>query len=152
MSTYDDDLIIELNIGMGVDCLKIIGESDDIFLSLERVFPLVGSKIDWENVPNSIEDHEVIEELHVEKFIEFFDKICMKFNLMDSVIYVGDNVTSFALEGDINIMRKYLGNLIEIPQHHYFIEKNYEWCMSMTMEGDMAFGFSDCSSRIENQQ
>lgn len=140
MSTYEDDLRLALKPEFDADQIREVGDAANIFGSLLKVYPASGSKIDWKRVSGAIESAEEDESLQIERFVEFFDEMCLKFALAGPVLYVGDSATDFALEGTVESIRRALPELVGIPQHHYFIGPNCSWCLCMTMEGDMGFG------------
>ncbi|MDQ0473540.1 hypothetical protein [Labrys wisconsinensis] len=141
MSNYEEDLRQQFKDEFDAGHVREVGESIDVFSGLAKLYPTMGSKIDWNRVPRAVERVEGDISLQAMRFVTFFDEMCSRFELSGPVLYVGDSATEFALEGAMDAMRRILGALIEIPQHHYFIGPNYLWCISMTMEGDMAFGF-----------
>ncbi|WP_429563833.1 hypothetical protein [Paraburkholderia sp. MM6662-R1] len=121
--------------------VRVVGDSAVVFEKLANAYPASGSKIDWSQIPGSIECFEEEDDLQAVKFIEFFDEIVGKFVLTGEVIYIGDSATDFALGSTIESMRGILPELLVIPQHHYFTNSMCSWCMCLTMEGDMGFGF-----------
>lgn len=137
---YEDDLRLALKVEFDAGQIREVGDSADVFGGLSKVYPTSGSKIDWKRVPGAIESTEEDASLQTEQFLEFFDRIRSRFDLAGPVIYVGDGATNFALEGTVDAIRRALPELVEIPQHHYFIGPYYSWCLCMTMEGDMGFG------------
>ena|SRR6478672_11675166 len=142
ITTYEDDIREALKEEINAGRLKEAGAADDIFLLLAKNYPLSGSKIDWKRVPGSIEFSEEDQSQQPSQFAEFFDQMCEQFGLNGLVLYVGDGPMDFALEGSAVDMRCAFTVLFDLPQHHYFVGPNASWCMSMTMEGDMAFGFA----------
>jgi hypothetical protein len=122
--------------------LRSIGGSLEIFQKIAGVYPVVGSKIDWNRVPRSVGCAESRDDFQIERFVGFFNEVIAKFSLSGGVIYVGDGLTDFALIGDISVIQKILPKLIEIPQHHYIVDYGCSWCICLTMEGDMDFGFA----------
>ena len=143
MSTYEEDVRLALKTDLDSGEIREAGEAATVLDSLCRIFPVNGSKIDWRRVPGSVESAEENEALQNECFAQFFDEVKARFGLSGSVTYVGDSATEFALEGTVNAIRKVLPTLLEVPQHHYFIGQSYSWCLCLTMEGDMGFGFSE---------
>jgi len=140
MSTYEDDLRLALKTDFDADQTCEIGDAALVFDLLSKTYPTSGSKIDWKRVPGAIERVEEDESLQLERFVQFFDEMCSRFDLAGPVHYAGDSATDFALEGTIDAIRRVLPELVEVPQHHYFIGPNCSWCMCLTMEGDMSFG------------
>lgn len=140
MSTYEDDLRVALKTEFDTGQIREVGDAAAVLSALSKEYPVRGSKIDWRHVPGAVEFTEKDESLQQVRFEEFFDEIYSKFNLVGPVIYAGDSATDFALEGTVEVIRRVLPILIDIPQHHYFIGPGSSWCMCLTMEGDMGFG------------
>jgi hypothetical protein len=140
MSTYEDDLRLALKSEFDANQIREIGNVATVFDLLSKAYPTNGSKIDWKRVPGAIECVEEDESLQLERFVEFFDEMRSRFDLVGPVLYAGDSATDFVLEGKIDAIRRVLPELVEVPQHHYFIGQNCLWCICLTMEGDMGFG------------
>ena len=140
MSTYEDDVRQALKAEFEAGQLREVGKAADIFGLLAKVYPVSGSKIDWKLVPGAVERPEESKSLQSTRFVEFFDEMGSRFELHGLVLYAGDSATDFALAAAIDVMRRALPELIEIPQHHYFVGPNCAWCMCRTIEGDMGFG------------
>jgi hypothetical protein len=121
--------------------IKEVGDSSPFFAQLTKGYPANGSKIDWSQIPGSIERVEENKSLQVKQFIRFFNEVIQKFNLSGNVVYIGDNATDFALVGSLECMMGVVSELLTIPQHHYFVGPDSSWCICFTMEGDMGFGF-----------
>ena len=114
--------------------------SDKYFAQLGAMFPAFGSKIDWKEIPESIEEIAKEDE-YIESCSNFFMKICEKNGLGGRVVLIGDSAIESALIMPVDVLKLCLKQVLEIPQHHYIFAEDYSWCMSFTMEGDMAFGF-----------
>ena len=142
MNTYEADLRQALKVELDAGYLREVGKAAEIFDLLAKVYPVSGSKIDWKRVPGAIETTEEDHSLQADRFAEFFEEMRSRFRLADPVLYAGDSATDFALEGSMDAMQRALTDLIDVPQHHYFVGPNGSWCICMTMEGDMAFGQS----------
>lgn len=140
MTTFEDEIREALRAEFDTGSLKEAGTADEIFRLIKDRYPISGSKIDWRRVPGAIRCFEDIKSKRPERFIRFFDEACAQFELKGPVFYAGDSATDFALAGSIQSMRRALPELIDIPQHHYFVGPNASWCFCFTMEGDMDFG------------
>lgn len=146
MNNIDDELRLSLRSDETIDRFNFIASSRELFLSLMTLYPHSGSKIDWSELPGAIEEFEPNPDLHSLRFSAFFDDMCLQFGLSGSITYVGDSATDGAFEGSVGAFQKVLGVIFDIPQHHYFVGPNFAWCMCMTMEGDMAFGYATTAS------
>jgi len=116
MSRYGDNVRQALKAEFEAGHLRVVGEATDVFGPLAKVYPANGSKIDWKRVPGAVESSEEDQSLQSTRFVEFFDEMRSRFELTGPVLYVGDSATDFALEGPIDVMRRALPELIEIPQ------------------------------------
>jgi hypothetical protein len=146
MSSYEDKIRRGLKTEIDAGLLYELGAAEEVFQLLAINYPSIGSKIDWKRVAGSIEWHEGDRSHERTQFVEFFDEMCSRFGLDGLVLYVCDGPTDVALAGSIDAMRRALPVLFEVPAHHYFVGPNASWCMSMTMEGDMAFGRTGVAS------
>lgn len=116
--------------------------ADAVYDKIYEKFPFSGSKINWKSVDNAIQDLDENEPSQTKSFETFFAAITEKYNLSGKVMYVGDSATDFCIIGTIDSFLSALPSFFSIPQHHYFVDINFSWCMCFTMEGDMGFGFS----------
>src|SRR5262245_52056590 len=114
--------------------------SGPVFLKLSQAFPTLGSKIDWAAVPASVERRIDSRRDEAVQCIQFFDEMRRRFALTGEIAYVGDALTDIALLGSFEAIRAALPSILSIPQHHDLVGPDTAWCLSFTMEGDMAFG------------
>jgi len=138
--SFDDELLVRLAEEIRNGFVEIIPDSGETFTKLAAAFPTVGSRIDWLRIPDSETSVSAGVEDQVVDFIKFFDKILNNHSVNEKVIYVGDGVLEIGLISSIEILRRNLESIFEIPQHHYFIEANFRWCLVFSFEGDMGFG------------
>lgn len=144
--TPQDELLKMLEEPIADESIIVENSSEGIFGELSNRFPLTGSKIDWDEVPGSIVDiNENVNDL--KPLIGFFEKIYIEERLSGNVIYINDGPIDCALILSIDITKKHLEEILGFPGHHYFISERYLWCMSFTMEGDMAFGYSQLTQK-----
>lgn len=139
--TFEEELLLSLDGLIKSGDVVVDKSSDNYFAQLGSKFPVVGSKIDWEEVPGSVEEIAKDDE-YIESCLSFFMKMCKKNNLNGKVIVIGDSAIESAFIMPIEVLKSNLKKVLGIPQHHYIIADDYSWCMSFTMEGDMAFGFN----------
>lgn len=141
MNYYEQEIINALAAGKGnVVCAE--GGADEVFTRVMERYPVHGSKIDWSRVEGSVEEQEWNLDLHSQSFEQFFRDAVSRFGLSGEVVYVGDGLTDFALSGSIEGFEGLLGDIFEVPHHHYFLGSDIDWCMCFSMEGGMSFGFS----------
>jgi hypothetical protein len=145
---YEAELRESLRNEIESNRIREIGDSSAVFAQLAKVYPSSGSKIDWSRVPGSVERIEDEEVVQAEQFVRFLDEVIQKFHLSGDVVYVGDSATDFALTGSLECMRAAFPKLLAAPQHHYLIGPNSSWCVCITTEGDMAFGFRPSPATI----
>ena len=120
--------------------VKVVELSESYFSKLAEEFPLYDSKIDWDKVPDSILEHNP-DINDVSSWCEFFRKVVKEQNLSGNVVYINDSAFDCAYIFPIDAVVSHISDILEFPQHHYFVNENLTWCFSFTMEGEMAFGF-----------
>ena len=119
--------------------LTINHEVDALFDSLESAFPVAGSKIDWNEVPGSV--YLFSQGAKQADFEHFYHANAIRMGLRTPAFYLSDAALSFAIGGDVGSIGQHLPAILENPEHHYFAAQDFSWCMALTMEGDLNFGF-----------
>ncbi|MBB6521751.1 hypothetical protein [Pseudoteredinibacter isoporae] len=138
--SFEEELLVNLDAFIKTGEVYLEESSEAYFGRLAEVFPLGGSKISWDQVPNSIVE-TTNNKNDVAEWVNFFNAIIEKKGLSGKLVYINDSAIECALTMSIDILRKCIKQILEYPDHHYFIGENYAWCMTFTMEGDMTFGF-----------
>jgi hypothetical protein len=146
MSTWHEkQLIEELSSSHFYSDLVIEENTTEIFASIYKAFPIIGSKINWAHVVGSIHSSEPNLDLQIQRWLEFFDNVDKRFDLPGEITIVGDGVIDFGITGTKTAIRSALSIILTFPQHHYLLgggNRALLWCMCFSAEGDMDFGFS----------
>lgn len=142
MSGYDDDLRVALDGEFSDNRLREVGDGTAEFALLAQAFPTLHSRIDWGRVPGAITFELADDESAHELIQQFIVSLQGKYDLVGPVTFVGDSATGVALQGEIGTFVRILKLLLEVPQHHYFVGAGARWCLCITFEGDVGFGFS----------
>lgn len=140
MTYFDDELRRRLSRYFSCGLLTELGPDSAFLGRLESSFPFSHSRIDWSKLPYFIERYEYDPTKHVVFFSSHFRKMVEAEGLVGEVIYFGDNATEISIIGDVSAYEEAIEVLMELPQHHFLVDRDFTWCMSMTMEGDAAFG------------
>ena len=133
---WDERVSSALEAALQSGDLRIIHEVDELFEELTAAFPFGGTKIDWRDVPGSLHAHG-----DQEDYERFFLENTTKMGWDAPAYYLSDNSINFAIAGSVERLAKHLPIILENPEHHYFTAEDFSWCMALTMEGDMDFGF-----------
>jgi len=142
LNSYDEDLIKDLGLK---DLLKYVkvNKKPKIFLDLiEQKFDFAGSKIDWlqTNKHHSKSSNHASLLSDALLFITELKERYLANNLQ--VIYIGDNLTEFGYQFELRHLEELLVYFLDIPQHHYFISLEGDWCICISFEDYLDFGFS----------
>lgn len=137
---FETELLKDLAAEIHAGSIEIVQDSSAYFSKLAECYPVLGSKIQWSKVPESIEQSEKSADLQLAAFSVFFEKMVSLHNLSGRVIYMGDSAISFSLISFVEKFAKHLNTLLSIPQHSYFVAADYSWCIAFALEGDMSFG------------
>lgn len=147
--TLDDEIkekILQLS-----DSLLIIDSWDSIADELSDSFEWIGSKINWSKTSN----HESMNLKgnysdwidQINKFIHA-NNIDSEISHSDNIYYINDSSLDFSVSIKPEQFYIFFKMAIEyIPQHHYFFNRERKWCIVISSEGYIDFGFS-ISERI----
>jgi hypothetical protein len=124
--------------------IEVRDDPDRCFRMLERRFPVVGSKIDWGQVPGAVvrqtdPTNPVCEATDAATILS---DVARDESLSEAqiVIVIGDSAMEQAMAMPFATLRVSIRELLELPQHLYVMPEDASWCFSFTMEGDLAFG------------
>jgi hypothetical protein len=139
--TPEQDLLKILKPEIEARQIVVFANSDQYFRALEEYFPLFGSKIDWSKVFCACEEKINYNQFEM-SVLGFFDKAAEALGLhaASAMIFIGDSAMDVALSTTAEIMRRYLIDVVDMPQHTYIVPQDVSWCLSYTMEGNMAYG------------
>ena len=142
--TIDDE--IKLQIADLPNPPEIINEWEIIADFLSDMFEWAGSKIDWSKaISHSFQRIGSGKDLWPSLIMEFInvhihDLICNS----NGIFYINDSSLGFALKIRPEQFYNTLSLLVEnVPQHHYFFDIDAKWCLVISSEGYVDFGFSN---------
>lgn len=140
MEDYERELRQALSSAIRNGILRVGASDKDIASELERAFPFDGSKIDWTRVRGHVGGASPGES--DEAFRDFFAARVTELGGAEGAFYLNDNLIDRVVSGSLFAFARYLGAILSIPAHHYFVAEDFSWCMTHTMEGDFDFGWS----------
>ena len=119
----------------------VVSDENRIIQAINNSFPFVGSGIDWKNVPGSIQEESSVDD-YFSFARSFLEKAADRIGLeeTDVVVVVGDSAMGVALSLTIEDLRKYLDEILLMPQHTYIVSPDVRWCICFRMEGYVGFG------------
>lgn len=127
---------------------QLIDSSDEIVDEISDSFDWVGSKINWEKTKNHKHLNLTGESDHclllIKEFISRDTDINRAISISQGVYYVNDSSIDFSVYVTPPQFSEWLEfAYINIPQHHYFFDATQKWCLVISMEGNVDFGFSN---------
>ena len=142
MGIYDDAFIHDFEqTGFG-DHVKVLIDPAEFLDTFERKFVFDGSKIDWTLTDNHCTGESNNESL-LQDAIHFINRIKEKYlNNSTRVLYIGDRLTEYGYLFELKDLDKILICILDIPQHHYIFPEGCEWCLCISTENYLDFGFS----------
>ncbi|WLR42517.1 rhs-associated protein [Bacillus carboniphilus] len=142
MSIYDDELIKDLLQSDLKKYFKKIEDPESFINLIEQNFEFSGSQIDWFKTDNHYSKESNNKSLlsDARLFIAELKEKYMNNNI--PLMYIGDNLTEFGYQFEIKDIEKILVFFLDIPQHHYFIPLEGDWCLGISYENYLDFGFS----------
>jgi hypothetical protein len=142
MTIYDTELTTSLA-ESHID-FSISTESSDFYFDLlNDRFPVEGTQIKWSGISlfyKKLNDLSIVEE-----FIECIEIIKNRYRtniVTESICYIGDSLTELAYKLSFESISQFFQIAKDIPHHHYFLNINATWCISISMTNDFNFGVS----------
>jgi hypothetical protein len=106
-----------------------------VFDWLSLHFPVTGDKIDWDRVPGRHRHWRIEDDA---RLVEMASSEVSTRLLPDSVVeHVGDGLSPYGVRFTGAIAPSVLGELLEIPEHHYFVAEDRSWIVVVATEGDL---------------
>jgi len=137
---FDDELIYGLEQYIASGEVSIVKDVDYYVDRVNSRLPIKNRKLDW-GVSFLAAGLEGDRRKRASAFSAFFQEVKLKYELNGNVFYMGDGATDIVVAGSIDVFVKVLDCFVSIPQHHYFLAKDYSWFICFSMEGDMGFDF-----------
>lgn len=141
MNSYYDNILIKFVEEQKIN-YTIISNLSYYIENLSKHFLFVGERLDFNNLSNhkfvKSEQRDISFDAvnFIKKLIE--EKICSK---DDAIIYIGDSLTENGYEFYLNDLLKIVPFLVnEIPQHHYFLSKDFRKIIYISFENEIEFG------------
>ena len=141
MNSYYDNILIKSVEEQKIN-YTVISNLSYYIENLSKHFLFVGERLDFNNLSNhkfvKSEQRDVSFDAvnFIKKLIE--EKICSK---DDAIIYIGDSLTENGYEFYLNDLLKIVPFLVnEIPQHHYFLSKDFKKIIYISFENEIEFG------------
>ena len=141
MNNFYDNLLIK-NVEEQNITYTVISNLSYYMENLSKHFPFIGSRIDFSSLHNyklvkSDQGNVSFDVVNfIQKLIE--EKI---FSKEDEIIYIGDSLTEVGYEFYLKDLLKVIPFIIdEIPQHHYFLSKDFKKIIYISFENEIEFG------------
>ncbi|MFC0561489.1 rhs-associated protein [Halalkalibacter alkalisediminis] len=142
MSSYDDELVKDLVLNGINKCVKVIKNPETYLNLIEQKFEFNGSKIDWLQTNKHYSKESNNESLLTDASLFITELKEKHLNNNVRVMYIGDSLTEFGYQFELKDIEQILVYFLDIPQHHYFIPLEGDWCLCITYENYLDFGFS----------
>jgi hypothetical protein len=140
-STYEAELRAALSRPVSAGLIQVIPHSDELAGRLSNAFPFRGSKIDWQATGCHLNAWGPSRD-QLATFSAFFSRRSEHLGREAVAYYLNDNQIDCALRASLETFAQNLQSIIEIPGHHYFVAGDLRWCLALTMEGNIDFGYS----------
>jgi hypothetical protein len=143
MSDYDKELIDNLH-ALIMNCEVEMNGADKYFELLTSKFPITGTKVGWEKISSRCQ--KTAKYSTQADFINFIKKIeesCLDWKVEEEpIIYIGDSLTEHAYRLCFSDVVNFFKLIDQIPQHHYFLNQQADWCLCLDMTDYLDFSFA----------
>ena len=125
----------------------IVNDCENVADVLEKSFKWTGSKISWSRTKGHKSATLTGDfEAWLIQINRFFlsNKIMDESNNEGEVYYINDSSLYFAVCIGFLEMKSFMAYALKnIPQHHYFFNQRAKWCLAVSSEGYVDFGYAD---------
>jgi hypothetical protein len=145
MTTLDNEFIENMGQEFSIYNIAIIKNVSEVTKLIETNFPTEYSRVQWSAV-----NYKTSSEI---KAISAFygldsDKVCQAFfgeqitanNLEGNMYFMNDSL-NISLYGSVSSFEKILNQLLWPHGHIYLVDAQGLWCLNITFEDDLYFGF-----------
>jgi hypothetical protein len=144
--SIEDEFIGELGLKLATNDIEILKDVNAPHALFETFFPLDSGRINWSLIVNRSESD-------VEKISAFYgvnrDQACKLYlreqitinELIGKAFWINDNI-DIVLSGDILSFENVFEFLLWPHGHIYLMGENGDWCLNVTFEDDLYFGYA----------
>lgn len=106
-----------------------------VFEWLNSALPVVGTAIDWTNVDGTHRHWFATSEVDVARVVA--EVLASLPAPSEQVLHEGDSLSPFPVTVTVGQLPSVIGALLEIPEHHYFVDAQHRWLAVFRTEGDV---------------
>lgn len=144
MSRVDDfdKEIEELVLEEGIRAEFEVSDPEEVYDLISSRYPFYGTKIHFSKLEGSRYKKSGGNLLNDVR--EFVDTVTTANNISiaTTVAYVGDDLTTKSYKTTLNNILRIMPLLLTFPQHHYIVPTDAIWCIFISFECDLEFGFA----------
>lgn len=121
----------------GTPPLEGLERSDDsaAFGWMSRKLPVIGSKIDWSRALGTHSHRHIDDDVQLAEIA--VEEVCRRALPGTPVEHVGDGLSPYGVRFTAATCASVVAELLEIPEHHYFLAVDRSWIVVVTSEGDL---------------
>lgn len=110
-------------------------DSDAIFDWLASSLPATGSKIDWSRTPGRHSHQQFADDTQLEAATT--REVLRRTSAGQRVDHAGDGLSPVGVRFGHEAAVDAVAALLQIPEHHYFVDESRSWLVVVTIEGDL---------------
>lgn len=106
-----------------------------VFDWIERSLPISGARIDWSMVRGEHSHRQIVVDVQLVEVAA--TEVCRRIGVTSGVEHVGDSLSPYGLRFTDDNASAIVTALLEIPEHHYFLDEGRSWLVVISSEGDL---------------
>lgn len=106
-----------------------------VFDWLSLHLPIAGSRIDWRRVPGRHRHWTITDDMRLVAMAS--REVCTRLRPGSVVEHAGDGLSPYGVRLIGAVASSVLGELLAIPEHHYFLAEDRSWLVVVTTEGNL---------------
>jgi hypothetical protein len=110
-------------------------DMSEIFKWLATHLPISGSKINWDVVQGEHSHRHFVDAAELAQAVT--RAVVRRINAGACVEHAGDGLSPFGTRFTAENANLVVRELLEIPEHHYFVDERRSWLVVVSSEGDL---------------
>jgi len=110
-------------------------DSEGIFGWLEGQLRVKGSKVDWDSIQGEHAHRHFADDVALSDAATH--EVVTRAQTDALVVHVGDGLSPYGVRFGSENASRVVPALLEVPEHHYFLDEGRTWLVVASMEGDL---------------
>ena len=144
--SIEEQFVEELSAKLAANNIDVIREVSAIYALFEASFPLESGRIDWslivERGESEVKGVSAFYGVDHDQACKFYLREQIAINDLSGRAYFINDSIDIVLVGNVRAFEEVFENLMWPHGHIYLLGEKGDWCLNVTFEDDLYFGFA----------